>query len=114
MYAVIKSGGKQYRVKEGDIVRLEKIDAEVGGEIELDQVMLVRQDNNFMAGPDVAEASVTAVVTEQEKSRKIVVFKKRRRKNYVRTQGHRQFYTAVRITGINLSEAAVKQSAERE
>jgi len=114
MYAVIKTGGKQYRVKQGDVLRLEKIDAAVGKKITLDQVMLVREGENITVGADAAKVKVSAVVTRQDKGRKVVIFKKRRRKNSVRTQGHRQYYTAVRITGITLQTDAKKKAAEKE
>jgi len=115
MYAVIKTGGKQYRVQKGDVVRLEKLDTEVGKKITLDQVMLVRKGENITVGLDAAKVRVSAVVTEQDKGKKVIVFKKHRRKNYVRTMGHRQCYTAVRITGIRFPRAsAEKQATEKE
>jgi len=115
MYAVIKTGGKQYRVQKGDVVRLEKIDTEVGKKITLDQVMLARKGENIRVGTEAAQVRVSAIVTEQDKGKKIVVFKKHRRKNYVRTIGHRQCYTAVRITGIRFPRASTaKQATEKE
>jgi len=115
MYAVIKTGGKQYRVQKGDIVRLEKLDTEVGKKITLDQVMLARKGENITVGMDAAKVRVSAIVTAQDRGKKVVIFKKRRRKNYVRTMGHRQCYTAVRITGIRIPRAsAEKQATEKE
>jgi len=100
MYAVIKTGGKQYRVQEGDVLRVEKLDAETGKEIKFDDVLMVGEGESIKAGADVAKATVTGVVTESGRGQKIVVFKKRRRKNYRLTQGHRQSFTSVRIDSI--------------
>jgi len=100
MYAVIKTGGKQYRVQEGDVLRIEKLDAENGKEVTFDDVLMVGEGSSVKAGSDVASASVTGVITESGRGQKIVVFKKRRRKNYRLTQGHRQSFTSVRIDKI--------------
>ena len=100
MYAVIKTGGKQYRVQEGDLLRVEKLDAEAGKKVTFDDVLLVGEGESIKAGKDAAKAKVTAVVTESGRGQKIVVFKKRRRKNYRLTQGHRQSFTSVRIEKI--------------
>ena len=101
MYAVIESGGKQHKVSEGEILRVEKIDAEIGAEIKLDKVMMVQTDDKTMIGsPYVDNASVTAEVVEQGKSKKIIIFKYKRKKNYQRKKGHRQQYTALKIKAI--------------
>ena len=101
MYAVIRTGGKQYRVEEGDVVKIEKIDGERGSELTFDDVLLVGNDDETHVGtPTVAGASVSGTIHEQDRDKKIVVFKFRRRKNYIRKQGHRQAYTRVRINGI--------------
>jgi large subunit ribosomal protein L21 len=100
MYAVIKTGGKQYRVQEGDVLRVEKLDGETGAEITFDDVLMVGEGDAIRIGSDVAGATVTGVVTGSGRGKKIVVFKKRRRKNYRLTQGHRQSYTSVRIESI--------------
>ena len=101
MYAVIRTGGKQYRVEEGDVVKIEKIDGERGSELTFDDVLLVGDDDETHVGaPTVAGASVSGTILEQDRDRKIVIFKFRRRKNYIRKQGHRQAYTRVRINGI--------------
>jgi len=100
MYAVIKTGGKQYRVQEGDILRVEKLDTEAGSEITFDDVLMVGEGDAIKAGADTASATVTGTVTTSGRSQKIVVFKKRRRKNYRLTQGHRQSFTSVRIDSI--------------
>lgn len=101
MYAVIEAGGKQHKVAEGELLKVEKIEADIGSEVTFDKVMLVKTDDAVKIGqPYVKNASVTAEVVEQGKHKKIIVFKFKRRKNYKRTQGHRQRYTAVRIKAI--------------
>jgi large subunit ribosomal protein L21 len=101
VYAVIESGGKQHKVSEGEILRVEKIDAEIGAEIKLDKVMMVKTDDTVKVGtPYVDNASVTAEVVEQGKYKKIIIFKYKRKKNYQRKKGHRQQYTALRIKAI--------------
>jgi large subunit ribosomal protein L21 len=100
MYAVIKTGGKQYRVQEGDILRVEKLDTEAGSEITFDDVLMIGEGEGIKAGADAASATVTGTVTASGRGQKIVVFKKRRRKNYRLTQGHRQSFTSVRIDSI--------------
>ena len=101
MYAVIKSGDRQFRVNEGDTIEVEKISAAVGDEITIDQVLLLGGGDTFVGTPTVAGATVTAKVTEQGRHPKIIVFKMKRRKNYRRKRGHRQSYTSLEITGIN-------------
>ena len=100
MYAVIKTGGKQYRVQEGDVLRVDKLNADIGSEVNFDEVLMVGQGADIKAGSDAAKAKVTGVITEAGRGQKIVVFKKRRRKNYRLTKGHRQSYTTVRIAKI--------------
>jgi len=100
MYAVIKTGGKQYRVQEGDILRVEKLDAETGSEVTFDDVLMIGGGDAVKSGGDTASATVSATVTASGRGQKIVVFKKRRRKNYRLTQGHRQSFTSVRIDSI--------------
>jgi len=115
MYAVIKTGGKQYRVQEGDILHVEKLDAKLGAKVSFEDVLMIGQGDKIKVGNDVARAKVPAVVTGQDRGKKIVVFKKRRRKKYRLTQGHRQSYTAVRIGKITAPRAAVaKKTAEKE
>ena len=101
MYAVIKTGGKQYRVSEGDTLRVEKLDGEVGSKLELGEVLMVGGDKVAVGSPTVKGAKVTAEITAQDRAKKIVVFKMKRRKNYRRKQGHRQPFTEIRITGIS-------------
>ncbi len=101
MYAVIKTGGKQYRVKEGDIIRIEKIDGEVGQSIELGEVLLIADPKEPKIGqPVVNNAKVVGDIIRQGKGKKIIIFKSKRRKGYRKKQGHRQNYTFVRINKI--------------
>lgn len=103
MYAIIKTGGKQYRVAEGDTVQVEKLAAEVGAEVTFDQVLTVVDGADVKIGkPLVTGAKVTAKVVEQGKAEKIFVFKYKHKVNYRRRQGHRQPFTAVEITKIEL------------
>jgi large subunit ribosomal protein L21 len=100
-YAVIRTGGKQYRVAPGDFVRLEKLDGELGTELQFTDVLMTSQDGNVQVGnPTVNGASVTVKVVRQGRAKKILVFKKKRRKNYRRRQGHRQYITTVKVTSI--------------
>jgi large subunit ribosomal protein L21 len=100
MYAVIKTGGKQYRVAPNDVLKIEKLDVEPGATIAFEEVLMVGGDTPVIGTPTVAGASVSAQVLDLEKGPKIVIFKKRRRKNYRRRTGHRQKLTVVRITDI--------------
>lgn len=101
MFAVVKTGGKQYKVASGDVIKVEKLAAEAGATVELDQVLMVGDEGKVTVGaPMVAGASVAAEVLEQTKGPKVIIFKKRRRKNSRRTRGHRQQITVLRVTGI--------------
>jgi large subunit ribosomal protein L21 len=100
MYAVIQTGGKQYRVAPGDHLRVEKLAADKGATVTFDQVLLVGGDTTRVGTPFVGGVKVTAQVVAQGKAKKIIVFKLRRRKNYRRKYGHRQPFTELRITGI--------------
>jgi len=101
MYAVVKTGGKQYRVSAGEKLRIESIPAEVGQEIVLDQVLVVADGDALKMGtPLVAGATVKAKVLKQGRGDKVLIFKMRRRKHYRRSQGHRQNYTEIEILGI--------------
>ena len=98
MYAVVASGGKQYRVQEGDTLKIEKIPGEVGTDVAFDQVLMVSDGDDVKIGQPVLEnAVVNGTIIEQGKGRKILVFKYKRRKRYRRKQGHRQLFTAVKI-----------------
>jgi large subunit ribosomal protein L21 len=101
MYAVIKTGGKQYKVAKNDVILVEKLPGEAGAAVELDEVLLVGDDKGQTVGaPLVDGAHVAATVLEQTRGEKIIVFKKKRRQNYRRKAGHRQDLTALRITDI--------------
>lgn len=102
MYAVIKTGGKQYRVVAGEKLKIEQIPAEVGAEITLDQILMVGEGESVKIGaPFVAGAAVKATVLSQGRHDKVKIFKMRRRKHYQKHQGHRQNYTEIRIDGIS-------------
>ncbi|MBM5811953.1 MAG: 50S ribosomal protein L21 [Gammaproteobacteria bacterium] len=104
MYAVIATGGKQYRVSEGTVVRVEKLDADAGASVEFNQVLLVGEGADVSVGrPYVAGASVTATVQGHGKADKVRIVKFRRRKHYLRQKGHRQPFTEVRVTGISVA-----------
>jgi large subunit ribosomal protein L21 len=101
MFAVIRTGGKQYKVAENDLISVEKLPGEPGAAVELSDVLMVGDGAAARTGtPTLAGASVAATVVEQKKGPKIIVFKKRRRHNYRRKNGHRQELTVLRITGI--------------
>lgn len=101
MYAIISSGGKQYKVEQGDILRVEKLEAAVGSEIVLDRVLMVADDDDIKIGQPVLEGvAVNGTVVEQGKARKILVFKYKRRKRFQKKQGHRQQFTAIKINSI--------------
>ena len=100
-YAVIRTGGKQYRVAEGEVVRIEKLTGAVGDKVTLADVLFVGGNGGVKIGaPLVANAKVTGEIVDQLRAKKIRVFKKKRRKSYSRQQGHRQYHTALKITAI--------------
>ncbi len=102
MYAVIKTGGKQYRVSEGDTLRVEKLDSSAGETIEFDQVLAVGEGADLKVGtPFVKGGKVTATVKEQGRAKKVEIIKFRRRKHHMKKMGHRQSYTELEITGIS-------------
>ena len=100
MYAIIKTGGKQYVVEEGKVISIEKLDVEEGAEVTFDEVLLVSGDDVKIGQPNVAGAKVTGKVLEQCKERKIRIFKYKAKSNYRRRQGHRQPFTKVKIEKI--------------
>ena len=104
MFAIIRSGGRQVRVSPGAVVNVDRIDAEAGAEVTIDQILfLEKESGEMLAGaPFVANAKVLGVVDGEERGPKIRIFKKRRRKGFRKTQGHRATYTRVRITGIEV------------
>ena len=102
MYAVIKTGGKQYRVAPGENIKIEQVQADVGATIVLDQVLMVADGEAVQVGtPTLAGAKVSATVVSHGRGPKIRIFKMRRRKHYQKTQGHRQNYTEIRVDAIN-------------
>lgn len=100
MYAVIKTGGKQYRVAKNDVIRIERLDGEAGSEITFPEVLMIGGDSPQVGAPLVAGAKVVGTLLEQIRDKKIIIFKKRRRKNFRRKNGHRQSLTVVRIADI--------------
>ena len=102
MYAVIKTGGKQYRVTEGQTLRVEKLDNEVGTDIDLSEVLMVADGENIKVGaPTVDGSKVTATIIGHGREKKVHILKFRRRKHHMKRQGHRQYYTELEIKGIS-------------
>jgi large subunit ribosomal protein L21 len=115
MFAVIRTGGKQYKVAKDDLITVEKLPAEPGDEIEFDEVLLVADGAAVATGtPLVADAAVGATVVEQSRAPKIIVFKKKRRHNYRRKKGHRQQQTVLRITEIRAPASAQAAALPQE
>jgi large subunit ribosomal protein L21 len=101
MFAVVKTGGKQYKVAQGDTIQVEKLDAEIGTSVELDQVLMLCDGAKVTLGaPTVAKAKVAAEVVAQTRTGKLIVFKKKRRQNYRRKNNQRQEYTVLKVTAI--------------
>lgn len=98
--AVIRTGGKQYQVKEGDFVRIEKLAGEPGSKITFDEVLMVGGDQTKFGSPLISGAKVEAEIVSQDRGDKLIVFKFRRRKRFRKKAGHRQYYTQVKITGV--------------
>lgn len=101
MYAVIKTGGKQYRVKQGDILEVEKLNSNIGDNITLDQVLMVSAEQTQIGTPLVLNASVEANIVQHMRAKKVMIIKFRRRKHSMKRQGHRQNMTKIKITKIN-------------
>ena len=103
MYAIIRTGGKQYRVQQGDVVRVERLPGDVGATVTLEDVLLVGGEGEpKLGGPRVEGAAVVGTVVEQGRDAKVRVFKYKKRKHYRRTRGHRQSFTAVRIDAVRV------------
>jgi len=114
MFAVIRTGGKQYKVAENDVIKVEKLVAEAGTTITLEDVLMVGDDAGTTSGtPELSGVSVTATVLEQMRDDKVIVFKKKRRHNYRRKNGHRQYLTVLRITDIVTAKAAKAPKAPK-
>ncbi len=101
MYVIVETGGKQYPVKEGDVITVEKIPAEVGEEVVLDKVLFASGEN-VQVGTPYLDAKVKCEVLEQARARKVIVFKFKKRKDYKKKQGHRQHYTKLKVTAIEV------------
>ena len=101
MYAIIATGGKQYKVAEGDVIKVEKLGVEAGSEVVFDQVLVVSGDDIKVGNPTVEGATVTANVVKEGKSKKVIVYKYKRKTGYHKKNGHRQQYTQVKIEKIN-------------
>ena len=114
MYAVFRTGGKQYRAAKGDVLRLEKIEGDEGASVSFDEVLLIGEGSNIKVGnPVLTGSSVSGKVLRQGKSKKVPVVKFKRRQNYLRQGTHRQFFTEVEITGITGSSAKKPAAAEK-
>ena len=113
MYAVVMTGGKQYRVSAGDKIRVEKLNAEAGSTVSLDKVLVIGGEGETMVGaPYVEGASVEAEVVENGKADKVIIFKYKAKKDYRKKQGHRQPYTELKINGISVNGAKKSKAAE--
>ena len=114
MYAVFRTGGKQYRAAKGDVLRLEKIEADEGATVEFDEVLLIGEGSDIKVGNPLLDGGVVSgKVLSQGKTKKVNVVKFKRRQNYLRQGSHRQFYTEVEITGISGSDSALAASSDR-
>jgi large subunit ribosomal protein L21 len=104
MYAVLKTGGKEYRVSKGDLVRVEKMEGNVGDPVTLKEVLMVSQEGDIRVGtPLLADAVVTGEIVQHAKGKKVLIFKMKRRKNYRRLRGHRQTYTYIKVNDISVA-----------
>lgn len=112
MYAIIKTGGKQYKVQPGQSVRVEKLEQALGSEFDLTEVLLVGGENPVVGQPLVKDAKVTVVVTKQAKDKKVLVFKKKRRQGYRKMRGHRQTFTELFVKAITVGGKTAKASTE--
>jgi len=111
MYAVIKTGGKQHRVKAGNVIDVEKCIGEVNDKIELQSVLLILNEQGISFGPSaLSQAKVIAQILQQDRAKKVLVFKKKRRKNYRRTRGHRQSFTRLKILDIVFPADSISQA----
>jgi large subunit ribosomal protein L21 len=112
MYAIIRTGGKQYKVQPGDVIRVEKLENELGSEFDLTDVLMVGGESPVVGEPTVKNAKVTVVVTKQTKDRKVIIFKKKRRQGYRRLRGHRQLFTELFVKAISLDGKTAKTDNE--
>lgn len=112
MYAIIKTGGKQYKVQAGDVLQIEKVDQDLGSEFSIAEVLMIGGDKAHVGTPLVKNASVTAVVTKQARTQKVIVFKKKRRQGYRKFATHKQSFTEVFIKAITSPDGQVSKSDE--
>lgn len=104
MYAVVKTGGKEYRISPGDLIRVDKLEGKVGDQVTMKDILMVSHEDQVQVGnPLLSNAVITGEIVQQVKGRKVLIYKMKRRKNYRRTKGHRQTYTYIRVNEINLS-----------
>ena len=113
MYAIIRAGGKQYKVQPGDVVKVEKLKNELGEELEVTEVLAIGGDKTYLGEPLVKDAKVNVVVTNQDRAPKVIVFKKKRRQGYRRMQGHRQLYTELFVKSIVSPEGQVAETDKK-
>jgi len=104
MYAVVKTGGREYRVSKGDLIRVEKLEGKVGDQVELKEVLMVSKDGEVQFGtPQLADVVIKGEIVQENKGEKVLTYKMKRRKNYRRFKGHRQTYTYLKVNDIALS-----------
>jgi large subunit ribosomal protein L21 len=104
MYAVVKTGGKEYRISKGDIIRIEKLEGKVGDQVAVKDILMVSQEGQVQFGtPHLTQAVVTGEIIQQIKGRKVLTYKMKKRKNYRRFKGHRQTYTYLKVNDISLA-----------
>jgi len=114
MYAVIETGGKQYRVEKGSLIRVEKLDMPEGEKVTFDRVLLASNEGKVMAGPEAAKVKVEGTVVRQGKDKKVIVFKYKPKKGYRRKQGHRQLFTEIRVDKITGGPRAARAKKEKQ
>ncbi len=102
MYAIVENSGRQYRVQEGQILNVEKLEAEIGSEVSLDKVLLVHGEDGVNVGSPYVQGQVACEVVEHGREKKVIVFKHKKRKDYRRKAGHRQWYTRLKVKGIEI------------
>lgn len=113
MYAIFKSGGKQYKVQAGDLIKVEKIDLELGSEFDLSEILAIGGDKTVFGSPLVKDAKITFVVTRQDKGEKVIVFKKKRRQGYRKMRGHRQLFTELFVKAITSPDGATSKTDKK-
>ena len=104
MNAVVKTGGKEYRISQGDLIRVEKMEGKVGDQVTMKDILMISDEDKVQVGnPFLTNAVITGEIVQQVRGKKVLIYKMKRRKNYRRTKGHRQTYTYVRVNEISLS-----------